>query len=122
MGADFCTIRIAIKKDKKPDFRKGYQLIRKLSKTPYDKWPSEYRNRFDDVDDAKAEAEVIKNDLADLRIRWTQGGRDFDCFNVGSRKVFITGGFTYGDEPCDLWNTLDRLTTAGVTKACGFDW
>lgn len=122
MGADFCTIRIAIKKEQKPNFRKGYSLISKLAKTPYEKWTAEYRERFNDIVDTKDEAYVLKGDLDDLKKRWTKGGRDFDYFNVGDRKVFITGGFTWGDEPCELWNTLDRLISSGVTKACGFDW
>lgn len=122
MGADFITIRLSIGARKNPNFKKGYAHIAKLAKTPFEKWPKEYRERFDDDNDPVQEAQVIEGDLNDIEERWNGEGRDFTIFRVDRKRVFLTGGFSYGDSPCELWDAIDRATSAGATKACGFDW
>jgi len=129
MGSDFITMRIAIAKGKKPDFKKGGKHIDKLRNTPYAKWPKQYLERFyevdhspDDISNSADLAAILMGDLDELHRNWIDGGRECDIFVVGNKKVFITGGFSCGDDPCDLWGSLDRLISAGVTKACGFDW
>lgn len=125
MGADLLTIRICIDKNKKPDFKAGAKRIAELKKTVITEWPVDYIDRFPDcTGNLAAEADVLSSDLKELKARLAPGDlyRDTNVFFIDRKCVLLTGGFSGGDSPCDFYDSLDRLITAGITEACGFDW
>ena len=125
MGADLCLEYVTIKQSKKPNWAKGTAAIKALEKK-YKKDPDAFEvdeYTFGPEMDGSEMIGLLKSDFADLKqgVRTLQH-RDLTRITVGPYFAYVTGGMSWGDEPTDLYGSINRLTAYGITKACGFDF
>jgi hypothetical protein len=125
MGADLCLEYVTIKQSKKPNWVKGLAAIKVLEKK-YKKDPEEFpvdEDTFGPEVDGAEILDLLKSDFIELKegIKKLQR-RDLTRITVGPYYAYITGGMTWGADPTDLYGSINRLTTYGITKACGFNF
>jgi hypothetical protein len=143
MGADFLVAFIAAGRRKRLDVDAGRSALERLHATPLEEWPREFLEReCGDVPEDRDEAESMKNSfleclLTDLHIvekelslrapvgRLVSDGpvrRDLWSGTIGNKLIILSGGMSWGDAPTEAFSALDRLVSAGITRAMGFDW
>lgn len=120
MGADMILSAVSISKKKKPDFKKGEALIKKLAMTPVEKWPKEFMERYSDETDIGPMVTTLRESLSELERAWSGHHREAAWMHVCGRKLIVTGGLSWGDSPTELMNDIDNLLNSGVAQACGF--
>lgn len=129
MGAEFVLEILEIEKGRKPNWDAGLRKIKALGKIPYGEWPREYRE-CRDLDGAPrsnkrvraSHVSTLKADLADLKLAWANALRTAAKFEICHKNIVVTGGLSWGDSPTEVYDSIKRLISAGITKAMGFDW
>jgi len=125
MGADLILEWLQIDKRKKPDFGAGRERIEDLAKKPLEKWPAAYIDRWlaESPEDFDRDEEIkkLRADLETIEGGWHSTFRDMAIIDVCHKRLLISGGMSWGDSPTDSYETIDRLISSTVSKACGFD-
>ncbi len=80
-------------------------------------------------DDPRSASEVdiealkrrLREDLREFREGLEGERTDLDYLLVRGARIWVTGGPSFGDEPTEMTNPMNRLELAGVLAAAGFD-
>lgn len=120
MGADLIVVHLEIPKKRKPDWQAASWRIAMLAVRPVSVWPKAAREDVESFNGPVCAAKQLAEDLKILRAGYGGGVRMVTEFTVGSTRVLLTGGPTWGDAPTEEFDVFCRLINAGVTKAAGF--
>jgi len=115
MGADLFIAHLVIDKGKDPDWDAGVKAARA--------WEGDFQEDgwFCEFDTLQRVREELEKDVQILRDAWTRHRRDATWLEVSGKLVFLTGGFSWGDPPTDLYDPMMRLIVSGVHAALGFE-
>ncbi len=69
--------------------------------------------------------QLLRQAVRDLRAALDGSGqlrRELDRTRVGHWTIYLTGGFSTGDPPTDLYEVFSALEVTGLDMAIGFSW
>ena len=107
MGADFICAIVFIEK-KLP--RNWEKIVANYGFSKEDVRHYVYNNNLDDVDDVKLA--VVLNMIQavkSFRCLVNNGSREIEIFEIKKRRMCITGGMSWGDDPTDAFGVFSRI-------------
>ena len=121
MGRELLLTSLAIPKGKEPDWNKAQESIEELIKskgciTAY----------FDVNGEEPQDEDTLRTWLTDLITHakdiWKDGWRDSYVTEniVPGWKVWVAGGDSWGDSPCDEFDLINNLLDTGLAEKAGF--
>lgn len=127
MGAVFIASAISLPTGKTPDWEAGVRKVEALRTTPVSKWPEEFRedvlgDTIEEEDASTSPDHHVFSDLLEL-IDTLKDGSDQEIMELTypERRIWISGGLSWGDAPTDGYLSIDRLITSGVAAAIGLE-
>ena len=116
MGADFLCFIVGMPIGQEP----RWDLVDdKQWKEAAETWIKE---RGDKGADIEGVIKDLKAQVAEVKDAWNGGyRRDASVFHRGHEKVLITGGLSWGDDPTDMFATIQDLYDSGLIDTLGFD-
>jgi hypothetical protein len=120
MGADFLCHRLAIHKEKTPDWEAGLnaamRFVPDYNDPNWDHWGDGQESMFRIKRQLHADVHALKKYWEGLEHR-----RDTSDFHVADYYVVIASGQSGGDYPSDMYEVMERLWASEVALALGFE-
>lgn len=104
----------------KPNWKNGEDKITQLLK----KWKKQgLPTDMSYWGEPQTAANSLREQLKEIRAVFTNPGdyQELSVFYLGPYKIFLTGGMSWGDDPSNLFSTINDLSQSGILAACGFD-
>ena len=121
MGADLLITALVIETDRAPDFGAAHTAVDSIS-ADHVEFPDEFWDHDPDTDvGLGAIREELHDSLAEVEAALQQS-RELTSMPLRGATIYLTGGFSYGDAPNELFVTFSRLyAVPEVLAAAGFE-
>lgn len=127
MGADLLLAVVAKRRNSKPDWQAGKDLIEVISTTEdlladLDISGMYIEDLGSDEDTTNYIRDQLDLALETFRESYEKGDRSVADLFFGEWIITICGGTSWGDVPSECFDAINFLEAAGVMKAMGFGW